>query len=64
LSQEQDFDEFDKILLHISMQRMIDPANSSSLLNQGEIEEIFKNRVRRSEISGAGFIAYLQYATI
>ena len=57
MSVAEDLDEFDRILVQISMFRMM--GNEEELLNQEQIAATFKRRATRKEFAANSYIAYL-----
>ena len=58
-TQEEEIDEFDKIILHISMHEMVNPLSVDQILHKDDIRDIFMKRVKSGDIPSASFIAYI-----
>lgn len=59
MTAEENFDDFDRILLQLSMHQMVNPSEVEGIELVEEIQSIFKKRVQRREITSAGYIAYI-----
>ena len=61
---EEDLDEFDRIILQLSMSYMMDKNKNEEFENIERIKDIYKRRVTRKEFPSVSYIAYLQYGII
>ena len=59
MTSEEDLDEFDRILVQISSNKMASATTDGMILNMQEIKEIFRRRASRKEIPAKSFIAFL-----
>lgn len=62
MSVVEDLDEFDRILVRVSMLLMTGNATQSQIGQLDRVDALFQRRAARKEFPASSFLAYLQYA--
>jgi hypothetical protein len=64
MTELEDLDEFDRILVYISMLQMTEGVPRNKFEHFETIHEIFKRRASKKEFPLSSYLAYMQFGTV